>query len=138
MERRVERLRLFQQAVGQSVAALQGAESILDDPAYAAGLGTVEDGTTFAAFIHPRRCLDLARPHMSSHEWREIEPMLPVLDSTVASFKVIHSDEHLRFSALLSGIPRVGPLLDELVQREVHGRRSTQRPTPPKLDRPEF
>ncbi len=126
-----------QQAIGQSVAALRGGQSVLSDAAFRAGLDDLGDGATFAAFVHPRRCLEIARPHMSDRERRELDPFLGMLESTVASLKVIHSNEILRFSGLLSGIPRVGPLLDELVQREVHGRRNAGRP-PAESSRPEF
>lgn len=102
-------------AMAKSLATLRGGQSVLEDPAYVDGLGRLSENSTFAAFVHPRRCIEIARPHMHEHELREAEQFLPLLDKTVASFSIEHSGELFHISGLVSGVPRIGPMISKLV-----------------------
>ncbi|MCA8962119.1 MAG: hypothetical protein KDC38_16450, partial [Planctomycetes bacterium] len=61
------------------------------------------------------------RLSMSPREWAEVQPLLPALEATVGSFEVLQTDRRLRLEGRLTGVPCVGPLIEELILRERHG-----------------
>ncbi len=105
-------------AMARSIQAQRKGDSILDDAAFATSLSRVGPDTTQAFFVHPGRALQIAKPFMSAEEAAEIGPFLSALSDTVASIVVDHADGAFRFSTEVTGIPRVGELVTQLIERE--------------------
>ena len=105
-------------ALSRSLATLKGGRSVLDDPAYAACLNQLDADTTLAAFVHPGRCAEIGNAYMSPRDRDEMKRFLPMLENTVASLAVSHSNRGLHLSAYISGLPNLGPVISDLVTME--------------------
>ena len=55
---------------------------------------------------------------MHPREWSEIAPFVELMDETVASLVVDHSNERLRVTADVKGIPNIADLLSKLIAAE--------------------
>lgn len=105
-------------ALARSLATLRGGESILSDPAFSKSLARLGPDATFALFAHPGRCAKLAQPFMSPADVREMLPVVELLTDTVASVVMEHSNEMFRFSAMVTGLPNVGPFVSKMIAQE--------------------
>ncbi|MFQ5804996.1 MAG: hypothetical protein ACE5I3_00950 [Phycisphaerae bacterium] len=106
-------------AIARALATLRGGESILNDPAFSKSLARVGSNTTFALFAHPGRCAELAKPFMSAGEVKEMQPVVELLTDTVASVVMEHSNEMFHFSAMVTGLPDVGPFVSRMITAEL-------------------
>ncbi|MFQ5462827.1 MAG: tetratricopeptide repeat protein [Phycisphaerae bacterium] len=116
-------------AMARSIKTAAGGDSIRKDAAFAESLARVGPATTKALFVHPGRCLKLASKFMSDGERKEVKPFLPMLDATVASLVVNHSNERLEVALGVSNLPHIGGVLGQLIAAEKHGdvlRRATR------------
>lgn len=108
-------------AIEATLATRQGGASALDDPAFAPAFERLGPHDTLAAFAHPARLLEVAAPYMSPRELREVRPLMEPMRDMVAAVVVTHSRHALRLRARLSGLPRLGGVLSELIEREQRG-----------------
>ena len=107
-----------QSAMARSLAARGSAESILEDPTFAASLSRLGPDSTIAVFAHAGRCVEIAKQFAPPRDLAEMEPWLGVLDETVASVVVTHSGEVFRFSTMVNGMPDIGELVSKLIIAE--------------------
>jgi hypothetical protein len=107
-----------ERAISSALGATRKGKSVLNDRAFTASLEQISSDTTKAVFVHAGRCAKIARGFMSERERAEIAPFMSVLSDTVASLVVDHSDNVLRFSVSVTGIPDIGDLVAELVTQE--------------------
>ena len=105
-------------AMTQTIKVQRGGESIRKDPAFAASMSCLTDASTKAVFAHPGRCIEVARPFMSESDQAEVAPFLGLLTDTVASLVIDHSHNRFRLSAEVTGIPKVGGLVTQLIEAE--------------------
>lgn len=114
-------------AIARSIAAKRRGRSILDDKGFGKAIERIGPNSTIAAFVHPARCLEIAKQHMSARELAEIEPFVGRLTDTVASFVVDHSSQSFRLSAMVTGLPEIGDLVSQLIAAEMgHGPRQAR------------
>jgi tetratricopeptide (TPR) repeat protein len=105
-------------AVASSLATLKGGQSILKDPTFAKSLERLGANVTFAAYAHPGRCVEIAKPFMSPSDLAEAQPVIDLMTDTVASVVMEHSNETFRFSTMVTGLPDVGPFVSKLITME--------------------
>jgi len=105
-------------AMARSIETADGGDSIRKDAAFAESLARVGTATTKALFVHPGRCLKLAARFMSESERKEVEPLLPMLDATVASLVVNHTNQRFEVALGVSNLPRIGGVLGQLIAAE--------------------
>lgn len=108
-------------AMRLAVASADGRNSVLNDPTFASSLKNLGPATSKAVFVNPGRCLRIARQFMSKDEQRETAPFVDLLSETVVSVQTQESDEQFKVSATITGLPKVGPLLAQLIEREQRG-----------------
>lgn len=114
-------------AMARSLRARHSGESILDDSAFTQAMQRLGPHATLALVAHPARCAEIAKPFMSADEVAQMEPFLAPMTDTVVSAVVNHSDQMLRISAVLTGVPDIGPLVSELITAErLRGQRQRQ------------
>ncbi len=111
-------------AMKQAIFGKQKGHSILDDQTFAKSLSSVTPSTTQAFFVHPGRMMKIASRFMPEDKLAELEPVLPLLDKTVISFVTDHSGSEFHMGASLTGIPKVGGLVTQLVEKQMAGDRS--------------
>ncbi len=104
-------------AMARSIAAMKG-ESVLDEPAFEEPVARLNGHTSFAAFMHPARCAEIGKLYMSAREVAEMEQFIAPMTDTVASVMVTHSDQLLRLTAAVTGIPDVGEVVAKAIARE--------------------
>ena len=104
-------------AIARSIRAKETGQSVLQDPAYRQALSRLSPDCTKALILHIGRLAAIARQFMPASEAAKIEPFLPMLSETVASLDVEHSEERLRLSVLVSGIPDVSELVAGLITK---------------------
>jgi len=105
-------------AMASAIKTLRGGASIQDDPAFKGSANRISKESTKAVFIHPGRMLRMAKPFMSDRERSEMAPFAELLNDTVISLVVDHSNERLRVSAEVTGLPKVDALLNQLIAAE--------------------
>jgi hypothetical protein len=94
----------------------QGAQnSISADPAFASVLARIDSRTTFALAAHPGRCMRMAEAHMPTEEAARLRRVADAMTETVAGLLVTHSDQMLRLSARVTGVPDIGELVSQLI-----------------------
>lgn len=106
---------LTREAMAKAIDTQRGGDSILADQAFAGVLSSLTDDCTKAVMIHPGRMFAVLSPMMDSDERAEIEPFLPLLADTVASFTVDHGEARLGVSLRVDGLPEVSGVLDQLI-----------------------
>ncbi|MCH8053942.1 MAG: hypothetical protein IH895_07775, partial [Planctomycetes bacterium] len=109
------------EALRRAGAADSKGGSILSDKAFAASLASLDGTTSKAAFINPGRCLQIGRQFMSEGERDKTEPFVDLLSRTIVAVRTNESEQELRITAQISGLPDIGPLVSGLIERE--GRR---------------
>jgi hypothetical protein len=105
-------------AIASSLATIKGGQSILQDPTFAKSLERLGANVTFAAYAHPGRCVEIAKPFMSPSDLAEAQPVIDLMTDTVASVVMEHSNETFRFSTMVTGLPDVGPFVSKLITME--------------------
>jgi hypothetical protein len=105
-------------AMSRSIQAVQAGRSVLDDPTFARRLAQLGPATTKAILAHPGRCTKVARPFMSPADLAEIEPVIGMMNEMVVSTVISHSDQELRLSTTVSGLPDVGEFVAAKLQEE--------------------
>jgi hypothetical protein len=105
-------------AIARSLGTSRGGKSILSDPTFSKSLSRLGPDATFVLFAHPGRCAKLAEPFMHPREVEEIRPFVGMLTDTVASVVMEHSDNTLKFSAMVTGLPDVGPFISKMITHE--------------------
>ena len=113
-------------AVARSIAAKRGGKSMAKDEAFAASLKRLSPDATKAVLVHAGRSAAVAKRFMPPGEAAQIAPIIAVLSGTVVSMVTEHSDNELRFTAVVSGVPDVGDLVayaitQEALQQEKQG-----------------
>lgn len=108
------------QAIEAALAAAKG-ENLHQDPVFA-GLAqeTLQDHTSVLG-VSIGRIAQVARQVLPASELEEVGPILELLSETSMVATTRHSDTELRWAASLTGLPNVGPLVDQFVQAELHG-----------------
>lgn len=105
-------------AIEAAVAASEG-QHIKTDPLFAQLAEETSHDHTSVAGISMGRVARIARQAMSEREMREVGPYLDLLNEAAVVATTRHSDTEWRWSAKLSGLPNVGPLVSELVYAEM-------------------
>jgi hypothetical protein len=105
-------------AIAQSIAALHSGRSVLNDEVFGESVSGLSENTTLGVFVHPARCAQIVKQFVPPYEVAEIEPLLAAMADTVASMTIEHSDEILRVSGMVTGLPEVGPIVSEMYERE--------------------
>ncbi len=108
-------------ALSQAISAFEGGSSIVDDKAFASSLGRLSSKTSKALWVHPGRCLQVARPFMSESDYREAQQFGEMMTSLVAMAMTDESDEELHVAVTVSGLPKVGPMLSQMLEHEHRG-----------------
>jgi tetratricopeptide (TPR) repeat protein len=106
------------QVMQGAVATVSGGDSILKDEAFAPSLARITEHTSKALFVHPGRCFQVARRFMSPNDIKEAEPVVAMLTNLVTSVLTDESEELFHLSATATGLPNVGGLVAQLLQRE--------------------
>jgi hypothetical protein len=109
-------------AIVRSLGAKGERGSVLDDRAYARPLADMVSEETWVFMANAGRCLRLAKEHMPPHEWRELEPIAPIMNDTVLAVGVEHSDTTYAIQARLLGIPDVSGLVAQRIGLHHSGR----------------
>jgi hypothetical protein len=113
-------------AMTRALEATQGGASVLNDEAFAPSLARVNENTSKAVFAHPGRCFAVAQKYMSPNDIKEAEPFVAMMSHLVASMLTDESETEFRLSVEATGLPNVGELAAQLLQREER-RQHTQR-----------
>lgn len=109
-----------QSAMSRSITAKRSKKSILTDKTFAKDLSRIGQKTTKAMFVHLGRCAEIGKRYMGPGELAEAEPFMDALTETVASCVVEHSGELFRISAQITGIPKVGDLVAQILTEQQH------------------
>jgi len=78
-------------------------------------------------FLHAGRCARIARRFMPPAEAAELDKVMDALSETVVSLVVDHSDQVFHFSMVVSGMPEIGDVLTEFINKEAARRENRQR-----------
>lgn len=105
-------------AMRQSIAARTTGGTLEKDAAFGADVATLSMSTTGVVAIHPGRCAQIARKFAPADDVKEIEPFIDLLKNTVVAVHVEHSEEFWHAGMRISGLPNVGPLVAQLIERE--------------------
>ncbi|MBI4718892.1 MAG: tetratricopeptide repeat protein [Planctomycetes bacterium] len=110
-------------AMARALRAKRGGQSALTDAAFAKGLARLTPETTKAVFVHAGRCAAMAKRFMSPRDAAEITPFVPALQQTVGALVVDHSAGLLHIGLAVTGVPKVGGLIAELMAKEQEAER---------------
>ena len=103
-------------AIERSLQASKPSKSILNDPIFADDVKRIDDGHTVVAMANPGRCIEFAAG-MMGHMDAEMERIADLLEDTVITVGIEHTDTLLGFKARVSNIPDVSGL----VAQAIHG-----------------
>ncbi len=107
-------------AIEAAVGAAGGANLTRDE--LFAGLAQQASKDHTSVFgVSMGRIADLAAQVIPAHELEEVGPFLALLSDTAIVATTRHSDTDLRWSAKVSGLPNVGPMVAQLIHEEMHG-----------------
>ena len=70
-------------AIRRSIVAKRQGRTVLKDPVFARALEGIGADTTHAFVVHPGRCLEVAKVHMSDREYSEVAAFIPLLEELV-------------------------------------------------------
>ena len=102
--------------------ALEGpARSILEDPVYATDIQRVQAGHTVVAMANPGRCIDFAAGLMGRPD-PQMESIGQLLQETVVTIGIEHTDTRLALKARVSNVPDVSGLVAEAIGASQGGR----------------
>lgn len=106
-------------AIGRSIDAKRKGRSVLDDDRFSRRIADLSPSTTKGLFVHAGRCAEIAKAYMPASEAAELSKMFDALSETVVSLSVEHSDQVLRFSARMTGVPDISDVLAGLIDEEM-------------------
>jgi hypothetical protein len=98
-------------AITHTLEARRRGRSVLDDATFAPSLAQLKDTSTFALLCSPARVAHMGAGHMSASDRREILPVANLLDSTMVSLRVEHSNTRIGVRAAIEGVPDVSHML---------------------------
>lgn len=104
-------------AMRQSISAGKGGASIAGDASFGDDIQALAPSTTAILAIHPGRCAKVARRFAPADEAAEIEPFIDLLQHTVVTMSVDHSEETWHAGLRIKGLPNVGPMVSQLIQQ---------------------
>jgi hypothetical protein len=123
-------------AIVRSLGAKGAHGSVLEDRAFARPLEDMVNEETWVLMANAGRVLRLAEQHMPPREWRELEPIAPMLGDTVLAVGVEHSDTTYAIQARLLGIPDVSGLVAQQIglhrSGRAHGVAASAKPSEPR------
>ena len=110
-------------AIRRSIVAKREGRTVLKDPVFVNALQGIGAETTHALVIHPGRCLEIAKMHMSDREYSEVAAFIPLLKELVVATVINYADNQLSVSTAVTGIPDVSELVSKLAfeHRNGHG-----------------
>ncbi len=111
------------EAFRRAGAAGKKGSSILNDEAFASSLSSLGENASKVAFVNPGRCLQIGRQFMGEGERQKTEPFVDLLSRTIVAVRTNESEQELRITAQVSGLPDIGPLVSGLIEREAQGGR---------------
>lgn len=107
-------------AIEAALSAAKG-NNLHSDPLFADLANESLKDHTSVVGVSVGRLAQVARQVMPEDELREAGPILDLLNEMAMVATTRHSDTDLRWSAKLTGLPNVAPLVDQLVHAEMHG-----------------
>lgn len=113
--------------IARCLATKKGGKSVLEDAALSKSMARVTNDSVLAVVAHPGRCLEIAKRYMNGRDREEIARFEGLLKDVAATLVVEHSDEMLRFSTTVTGLPNVSGLVTEMVRGQFHGRHEAAR-----------
>jgi len=102
-------------AIARALEAQRKGRSVLNDPVYAACAESLNGHSTFALMVNPGRCGRIAERFMPPSEAARMKPFLSLLDETVVSLGVEHSDTHCALRARIHDLPDVSGLVRQAI-----------------------
>lgn len=112
---------ISERAIAAAVAAGRDGGSVLDDELFAGAMRGFGKECVSAWAVSVGRAAQIAKAFVPQREFAQIAPYLPMLKSTVLASAIRHSDTQLGLSARLTGLPKVGGLVSELVAQRLLG-----------------
>lgn len=106
-------------AVTTAMKARRGGATLRQDAVFQNALTAFGADCTQAMALNVGRCGELASHYMSDREKREAMPVLQMMKDTSLWFRVDQSARRLAVAGRVTGIPDVGPLVEQLVQQEL-------------------
>ncbi len=106
-------------AIERSIDAKRKGRSVLNDDRFSRRMADLSPSTTKGVFVHAGRCAAIAKAYMPASETAELSKMLEALSETVVSLSVEHSDQVLRFSAKVTGVPDISDVLAAVIDEEM-------------------
>lgn len=103
-------------------AARHGAMTIAGDAGFSKHLARLSVDSSLGVFVHAGRCAAIARGSMDARDFREAEPFMELLGETAAALVVNHSDREFHLSLQVSGLPKIGGIVSQLISDELDGR----------------
>lgn len=107
-------------ALEAAIGASSG-KNVLTDKLYHSTLKSLNENQTMALAVSPGRAMKIAKNYMGERELQEIGPYMGMIENTVVALSVEHSDTTLAFSAQVTGLPKVGHMVSQLVAQQLHG-----------------
>ncbi|MEM8709558.1 MAG: hypothetical protein AAGG01_01285 [Planctomycetota bacterium] len=105
----------------RAIEAVASGKSVRHDEFFAGLAAEGSSDHTSVLGVSVGRLAQIASQVMPERELREMRPVLELLESTSVIAKTRHSDTELRWNARVTGLPNVGPLVEQFVRAELHG-----------------
>lgn len=111
-------------AIETSLASRSKGRTVLEDPAFKTTLDQIQEDSVRAAAMNVGRVCQIASHFMSERERQEMAPFQEILKDSSLSLTLQHGTNHLGLSGRISGIPNIGPMVENLIKEEMgHGHR---------------
>jgi hypothetical protein len=110
-----------QATLERALSAGQPKRSILDDPVFAADAARASQGHVLVALANPGRCISFASGMMGPAEAEHLAPFAELMQDTVVTFGLEHTDTRLALRARVSSLPDVSGLVSRALRGEGHG-----------------
>ena len=120
-----------QRAIEAAVGAAKGS-SVAGDPAFAELVAHTSKDHTSVLGVSLGRCASMAKTVMPPRELREVAPYLDLLENAAFTATTRHSDTQLSWSARLTGLPNVGPIVEQVVRAQMNGGKRYQTAAAPR------
>lgn len=107
-------------AIEASVGAAKGS-NVAGDPVFADLVARASSDHTSVMGVSLGRAANMARTVMPARELQEVAPFLDLLADATATATTKHSETQLAWSWSLTGLPNVGPMVEQLVRAQMNG-----------------